>query len=136
MKQQNVELTFHPSNKLKKFIFYTNPTLLSFLQNTDSNLCALSFLYVHLINIILTHGISQHNDKACQGHHKRHHHMGAVGNEPHQKEATATYRGHHQKRGGALGKIAQSYKGYREDGGEHDSLEEIVAQQCHQRHFA
>jgi hypothetical protein len=42
--------------------------------------------------------------------------MGAVGNEPHQKEATATYRGHHQKRGGALGKIAQSYKGYREDG--------------------
>ena len=62
--------------------------------------------------------------------------MGAVGYQAHQQEATTTYRGHHQERRGCLGEIAQAREGYGEDGGEHDGLKQVVAEQRHERQLA
>ena len=53
----------------------------------------------------------------------------AIGHQAHEHEATASHRRHHQKRRGTLGESSQPTQGEREDGGEHDGFEEIVAHQ-------
>ena len=70
---------------------------------------------------------------AKQGNDERDDEVCGVGNDAHQKESAAAHRCHHEDGRCALGEAAQSAYGQREDGGEHDGLEQVDAQQGHQR---
>ena len=74
--------------------------------------------------------VERHHDVAQQGDDEGDDQVAcAIGHQAHQHEATASHGGHHQERRGTLGEPAQPAQSEREDGGEHDGFEEIVAHQ-------
>lgn len=71
-------------------------------------------------------GKNPNHEEGEQGNGKGSHGSGVVCHPGNEKEEAASHGSHHQERRGRLGVDTQSGESQREDGGKHDTLEEVV----------